>query len=403
VAVRSLAVAAVLVVLSVLSSPTTAAAGVAAGSRSGYCTTADPQAVTLVIDYRDLGGGIDIRCVTGLTAGVTGYGVLQAAGVSIAGTVHDGPGFACRINGRPGPTEKVGIPGNPGYLEQCVNTPPTTAFWGYWWANNGGSWTFSQGGAMSHRAVIGGFEGWSFSHNAGAQSNPPPGVEPRMPTPPPTTTKASPSTTHAPTPKPTTPRPTTNAPKPTPTTPRPTTAAPTTARPATAPTTARPATAPSTPHPAGTTGAAAPTRAAGGSTTGSPGADSVSANAPIQASHDESTVGTTTQATTTSQTAPSTAARSSHPTTSTPTSARTATTLASSQPSGQSRTTTSTPTASAAAIGPASTESAVDLPVAATTNTSSGSPWLLTAIAGVLILGGGAAAFLLARRRSGSP
>ena len=179
---------------------------VAAGSHGGYCTSADQDAVTLVVDYQDLGGGTEIRCAAGLRRGATGYDALQAAGVSVAGTVHDGPGYVCRLNGRPSASLRLPIAGNDSYTEQCVNTPPTSAYWGYWWASPGGGWTYSSAGAMSHRVAIGGFEGWSFSHNASGGSNPAPGVAPVLPAPPPTTaappstTKAAPVTTAAPPP-----------------------------------------------------------------------------------------------------------------------------------------------------------------------------------------------------------
>ena len=50
-------------------------------------------------------------------------------------------------------------------------TPPTTAYWGYWYAKNGGGWTYSNTGAASHTVIKGGFEGWAFSLNRAG--NPP--------------------------------------------------------------------------------------------------------------------------------------------------------------------------------------------------------------------------------------
>lgn len=164
-------------------------------SREGVCTTADTTGVTLVIDYQQLGGGIATYCVTGLTAAQTGWDVLKAAGVTVAGTVHDGQSFACRLNGRPGPGQVIPITGEPGYTEKCVDTPPQSAYWSYWWARPGGQWTYSQVGAMSRRVVLGGFEGWSFALNATPSTLPPPRQKPvRLPAPTATPKRPRPST-----------------------------------------------------------------------------------------------------------------------------------------------------------------------------------------------------------------
>jgi hypothetical protein len=175
----------------------------AAGSHDGYCTAADPNSVTVVVDFQDLGGGLVIRCAIGLSSGAKGYAALLATGMNPAGTVHDGPAFVCRLLGRPSPTEVIAIPGNDRYTEQCVNTPPPAAYWSHWWATDGGYWTYSQLGAMSSPVHFGGFEGWSFSHNATTSTNPAPRVAPVLPAPPSThrsSTSPPPSTTtHPPT------------------------------------------------------------------------------------------------------------------------------------------------------------------------------------------------------------
>ena len=166
-----------------------AAAGTTVGSHQGVCTTADPAAVTVVVDYQDLGGAVDVRCATNLPAGATGYQALQAAGFAAAGTARDGSAFVCRLNGRPAAGEVVPIPGNAGYTEQCQTTPPASAYWSYWYAPSGGSWAYSTQGVMSRRVQIGGFEGWSFAHNAAAGSNPAPRFAPVTAPAPPAVTK----------------------------------------------------------------------------------------------------------------------------------------------------------------------------------------------------------------------
>lgn len=134
--------------VAVLASPAQAA---------GACTS--DKGVTVVVDYGSLGGGIDVRCAA--NANGSGLSALQSAGFSAQGTVKDGPGFVCRINGKPSAAR-----------EKCQATPPTSAHWVYWHASNGGAWAISQSGAANRRVTPGGFEGWSFS--AG-----PPGVAPR--------------------------------------------------------------------------------------------------------------------------------------------------------------------------------------------------------------------------------
>lgn len=121
-----------------------------AQAASGACTSAD--GVTVVVSFGSLRGGTVVRCVN---ASGSGLDALHAAGFSTTGTQRDGPGFVCRINGKPGD-------------ENCVNTPPTSSSWRYWYAANGGPWKYSQSGAGNRKVTQGGFEGWSF----GASSTP---------------------------------------------------------------------------------------------------------------------------------------------------------------------------------------------------------------------------------------
>ncbi len=149
----------------------------AAGSHAGPCTAVDVSAVTVVIDYQDLGGSSVVRCATGLRAGATGADALTAAGVVVTG-VGSATDFVCRLQGRPSATEVVPIPGEPTRREGCAATPPAAAYWSYWSAGAGDGWTLSTLGYRAHRVQIGGFEGWSFSHNRTASTNPPPRTAP---------------------------------------------------------------------------------------------------------------------------------------------------------------------------------------------------------------------------------
>ena len=143
-----------------------AGTGVVAGpvrsAGAGTCT--GDSGVTVVVDFRSLGGGTVVRCAPGRPA--TGLAALRAAGFGTTGVQRWGDGFICRISGLPSPSD-----------EPCIDTPPPDAFWSYWHAANGGSWTLSDAGALGRRPEPGGFEGWSFSTGASA----PPRVRPVRP------------------------------------------------------------------------------------------------------------------------------------------------------------------------------------------------------------------------------
>jgi hypothetical protein len=140
-------------------------------THSGACTTAEPEGVTVVIDYGGLGGGVQATCALGLTKSSTGRAALTAIGASISGTAHDGDGFVCRLNGRPSASETLDLPSG-SYQEQCVQTPPLDAYWSYWSADDGGSWSYATSGVGQHRVKLGGFEGWSFNLG-GSRASPP--------------------------------------------------------------------------------------------------------------------------------------------------------------------------------------------------------------------------------------
>ncbi|MEJ7629940.1 MAG: hypothetical protein WKF54_10155, partial [Nocardioidaceae bacterium] len=146
----------------------------------GYCPT--DEGVTVVVDFQELGGGIVVRCATGpVVPGFTGIDALQGTGFDPEGVRRYGLAFVCRIADRPTADQELPVDGNPHYKEACVNTPPVSAFWSYWYAPDRGTWTYSQESALSRDALPGGFEGWSFSLNHSEGSAPPPGIPPRRP------------------------------------------------------------------------------------------------------------------------------------------------------------------------------------------------------------------------------
>jgi len=182
-------------------------------ARSGACNLGDANAVTVVIDYQGLGGGTQQTCVSNLASGATALDALRAAGASVQGTAKDGLSFVCRINSRPGTSEQLTLPNGQSYVESCVNTPPASAYWSYWWAGQGTSWTYSTEGSATRTVTFGEYDGWSFALGAGFGKAPPPRVTPSAwapapapaatapPAPPPATTSVpqpAPAATHDP-------------------------------------------------------------------------------------------------------------------------------------------------------------------------------------------------------------
>ncbi|GIJ69504.1 hypothetical protein Voc01_044210 [Virgisporangium ochraceum] len=163
---RRLLGAASAVVLAVAGGAAFAAPAAHAAGTAGYCP--DANGVTVVVDFNDLGGGVVVRCAPGDQA--TGLSALKNAGFTIAGTTRWGEGFVCRIEGRPTVA-----------TEPCRDTPPASAYWSYWHASNGGSWTYSDKGVQNRRPPAGSFEGWSFSTNRTQATAPRPDTAPTRP------------------------------------------------------------------------------------------------------------------------------------------------------------------------------------------------------------------------------
>jgi hypothetical protein len=126
--------------------------------------------VTVVVDFRALGGEVRTGCAGGDPA--SGLTALGGAGFGYTFASRQ-PGFVCRIDNRPGPD-----------TEQCVNTPPTSAYWSYWHAAPGGSWTSSSIGAGGYDPAPGSVEGWAFGAGRPPSVTPPAPPAPKPPPPP---------------------------------------------------------------------------------------------------------------------------------------------------------------------------------------------------------------------------
>lgn len=125
--------------------------------------------VTVVVDFRGLGGGVQQGCAPGSPA--TGVAALTAAGFGYTYASRQ-PGFVCRINSKPGAD-----------TDKCVNTSPASAYWSYWHAPAGGSWSYSNQGAATYAPARGTVEGWAFGAGEQPGMAPPAAPAPQPPAP----------------------------------------------------------------------------------------------------------------------------------------------------------------------------------------------------------------------------
>ncbi len=158
----------------------TAAAGfvpVIAASPAAAAPCGSGTGVTVVVDFRELGGGVQSSCVAG-GAGSAAASLFPSAGFPLT-PVQNEPGFVCRVAGQPVPAD-----------EPCVTTPPQDAYWGLWWSDGKGSWSYSNYGVSDLKVPDGSWVGFSWKGSASAQA---PGITPTTPTPAAPTPTASPT------------------------------------------------------------------------------------------------------------------------------------------------------------------------------------------------------------------
>jgi hypothetical protein len=120
--------------------------------------------VWVVVDARAAGGTLTTRCAPGDPS--TGLEALARAGHAST-FVPRIPGMVCTIDARP---------------EPC-NGAPADAYWSYWYAEAGGSWTYATTGAGTRDPAPGSVEGWRFGDGTASPGTPPPTAP--APTPPP--------------------------------------------------------------------------------------------------------------------------------------------------------------------------------------------------------------------------
>ncbi len=145
-----------------------AALVVPASAQAAACS--GTTGVTVVVQFPD--NHTEIGCDPGNPS--TGFGALTGAGFQL--TYVNNSAFLCRVDGQPS-------------SDQCQRTPPADAYWGYFHAQRGGSWSYSNEGGGSYDPSPGTVEGWRFQTTTAPQ---PPSTKP----------PASIKSTPKPTPKP---------------------------------------------------------------------------------------------------------------------------------------------------------------------------------------------------------
>ncbi|WP_210648746.1 hypothetical protein [Nocardioides sp. SYSU D00065] len=146
---------------------------------AGAATCASSGGVSVVVDFRELGGSTITACSAD-GGGRSAAAIFDSVGVDLSYATRQA-GFVCRVEGVP-------------LSDPCVNTSPANAYWGLWWANgSSASWTYSSYGVQSLTVPAGGSVAFSWQQDRTAGSNVPPGVAP------PVTKTSAPSPTSTPT------------------------------------------------------------------------------------------------------------------------------------------------------------------------------------------------------------
>ncbi len=135
--------------------------GVPAPAQAATCGSA--HGVTVVVDFHQLGGGVQTFCDTTSPGSRTADAQLRDAGHSLT-YVQRQPGFICRIDAKPAD-------------DPCVNTPPADAYWSLWWSDGkSGTWTYSGQGSASLKVPSGGYVAMSWQ---GQDAKALPGLSPK--------------------------------------------------------------------------------------------------------------------------------------------------------------------------------------------------------------------------------
>ncbi|TPG19474.1 hypothetical protein [Pedococcus bigeumensis] len=130
--------------------------------------------VTVVIDY---GSSSTTSCASGDPT--SAMSALRAVAAVVSPQRYPGT-VVCRINGTPA-------------SDPCIQMPPADAYWAFYHALRGGSWTYSQVGVAGYNPAPGSVIGFAFG-SGGAPSSAPPAAAPKpqpKPTPRPSPSSSS--------------------------------------------------------------------------------------------------------------------------------------------------------------------------------------------------------------------
>jgi prenyltransferase beta subunit len=144
-----------LAALITLGATTVAVSMPAAADPIEACTPTSGAVVA--VDFRPWGGQVLRGCDATPT---TGFDLLHEAGFTTTGTVHDGPGFICRIGNA---DFDAGTQFPKPAQEACELTPQASAYWSYWFAPPGQqTWTYSPLGVMAKVPGPGEVQAWVY-------------------------------------------------------------------------------------------------------------------------------------------------------------------------------------------------------------------------------------------------
>jgi hypothetical protein len=128
---------------------------------AGAATCSSAHGVSVVVDFHQLGGGVQTACVAD-GAGKSGTALFSSAGFALS-YVQRQPGFVCRVSGLPAD-------------DRCANTPPADAYWGLWWSDGKSArWNYATTAAGGLSVPEGGYVAFSWN---GSSSRSAPGLSP---------------------------------------------------------------------------------------------------------------------------------------------------------------------------------------------------------------------------------
>ncbi len=130
-----------------------ATAGLVVGAPAAGAATCNGAGVSVVVDFKGLGGGQQTGCVSG-KGGTSAATILGAAGVELT-RARNQPGFVCRVQQVP-------------QSDPCVNASPSEAYWSLWWSDgSSGSWSYASLGVDQLKVPEGGSVGFAWDDQSG--------------------------------------------------------------------------------------------------------------------------------------------------------------------------------------------------------------------------------------------